>query len=470
MTIRIKLTFAFAAAMSAVLAATGLFLYLRFADELTRTIDRGLRSQVQAVQALVAQTDTGLRESGRGLTTRSASFAQVLRGGRPVDYTPGLSRSLLDAAQLARAARRPFTLERRSAPGVDGPVRLLAAPVVGQDRRPEVAVVGVPLASRDHALGVLATLLGLGGAGALALTAAVGYALSTVALRTVESMRRRAQTLSVTDPGGRLPVPRARDELWRLSITLNEMLARNEAAFARERAFVADAGHELRTPLTILRAELEIALRAGTTAAEVRRAVAGAEEESVRLSRLADALLLDARADRGPSALALTVEPAHELLERVARRCGALATARGRTVTVERPTDIDGPAPLGVVADLELLERALINLVDNALRHGDGSVRLHAETSPGAVTLHVRDAGTGFPSTFLPTAFERFSRAEHGRSSDGSGVGLAIVASVARAHGGQAGAENLPDGGADAWITLPHGAERGVHRAVTRPA
>ncbi|MDQ2760147.1 MAG: HAMP domain-containing histidine kinase [Actinomycetota bacterium] len=452
-TVRVKLTVGFVLAMSVVLGATGLFLYLRFASELDRAIDRGLRSQVGAVQTLIAQTDSGLRESGRGLSSRSQGFAQVLRDGLVIDYTIPLSRPLLKAGLLTRATRGTVMLKRRTVPGIDQPVRLLASPVVGQDGHREVAVVGTRLADRNRALGVLATLLTLGGAGALLLAGAVGYLLSTFALRSVESMRRRAQTLSLTDRGGRLPVPRAHDELWKLGTTLNEMLARNEAAFSRERAFVADVSHELRTPLTILRAELEIALRAGTETAELREAMASAAEEAERLSRLADDLLLLARADQGMLPVRAASLPAQDLLARVAERFRPRAAREHRGVSIECRPDTR------VTADPEWVERALANMLENALLHGVGQITLSVSRTSGAVDLHVRDEGAGFPPGFLDSAFERFTRAERGRTSEGSGIGLSLVQSIALAHGGRAHAENRRGGGADVWISLPLAAE-----------
>jgi signal transduction histidine kinase len=110
-----------------------------------------------------------------------------------------------------------------------------------------------------------------------------------------------------------------------------------------------------------------------------------------------------------------------------------------------------------VAADRLRVEQALTNLVENALRHGDGRVRLWARARPNAVELHVSDAGRGFPPDFLPHAFERFRRADVARAEGGVGLGLAIVDAVAQAHDGQAVARNTPDGGADVWIELGRG-------------
>ncbi len=450
LTIRGKLTIAFAAAMGVVLAATGVFLYLSFRSELDHTIDRGLRSQAYGVQALIMQSDGGLRQAGRGLIRNGQSFAQVIVADRVSDWTPPLGRRpVLSRGDLALARRVTIIVERASPPGLRGRVRLLARSVTGQDGRPTTIVVGTLLSGRDRTLSVLMFLLALGGAGALLLASAVGYALTTAALRTIESMRRRAQTLSVAHPGERLPVPRARDELWRLGTTLNEMLARSEAAFARERAFVADASHELRTPLSILRAELEIALRGEDSLVELRTAVASAAEETERLSRLVDDLLLIARADQGELTVRCSPMPVADLLASV------VARFRLRTDQTRRALAASAAPELQAVADPARLEQALTNMVDNALRYGAGAVMLSAVQANGAVELHVTDEGPGFPSDFLENAFERFARADPARTTDGSGLGLSIVRSIARAHSGEAHAANRALGGADVWLTLP---------------
>jgi signal transduction histidine kinase len=103
-------------------------------------------------------------------------------------------------------------------------------------------------------------------------------------------------------------------------------------------------------------------------------------------------------------------------------------------------------------------------MVDNALRHGEGDVVLSAAHDDGHVALHVRDRGPGFPADFLPSAFERFSRADEARSRGGTGLGLAITSAVARAHGGAAHASNRDEGGADVWLELPHSFSSSPHR------
>jgi two-component system OmpR family sensor kinase len=336
----------------------------------------------------------------------------------------------------------------RKISGFGEPLRLLARPV-SQDGGSQVAVVGQALGDRNDSLHRLLVLLLIGGPVALVLASLAGYGLASAALRPVEAMRRRAAEISTVHGDRRLPVPDTEDEIGRLGRTLNEMLDRLEAAFERERVFVADASHELRTPLSILRTELELALRQGHSVAELREAVSSAAEETDRLSRLADDLLVIARSDQEQFPLRLQTLDVRDLVQAVAGRF------EGRAAEAQRELTVEAPYGLGVRADRLRLEQALGNMLDNALRYGDGTVRLRAGERNGVVELHVLDRGEGFPPGFLERAFERFSRADDARSRGGTGLGLAIVDVIARAHGGRAAAANGDGGGADVWVEIP---------------
>jgi signal transduction histidine kinase len=261
-------------------------------------------------------------------------------------------------------------------------------------------------------------------------------------------MRRRAEEISASTSTQRLPLPAARDEVYRLGVTLNEMLERLDAGLERERRFVADASHELRTPLATLKTELEVALRQPRSADDLEHAIVSAAEETDRLVRLAENLLLVARSDQGALTVARDPISVDALLAEVAGRFRSSAEAAGRVVEVEEDSGTE------LAGDRERLQQALGNLVDNAFRHGAGEVRLHAVERDGLVELHVIDRGR-FDELILPRAFERFTRADDARTGEGTGLGLAIVDAIARAHGGSAHAANLPDGGADVWITAP---------------
>jgi signal transduction histidine kinase len=266
----------------------------------------------------------------------------------------------------------------------------------------------------------------------------------------MDAMRRAAAQISDIDPHARLPLPVAEDEVHRLGVTLNDMLGRLERARDRERAFVSDASHELRSPLAILKTEVEVALRTDNPPEALRAALRVAGEEADRLSQLVDDLLIFARSDAGRMDLDRRPVDARQLLEDVDRRFRLRAREGDRELAVELTGDS------WLVADVPRVEQALSNLVDNALRHGAGTITLRTLAVDGNVELHVLDEGPGLPSAFLPHAFERFSRAHAGRTGQGSGLGLAIVELIATAHGGHAGVQNRTDrAGADAWVRLP---------------
>jgi two-component system, OmpR family, sensor kinase len=434
---------AFAAAMALVLAATGWLVYARLGADLSHALDQDLRLRAQDLSALVRDGRSSLRrEAGSGrLVEPGESFAQLLRpDGRVVDATRPLGRRSLLTQEEIRAARRgPRFLDLPSVPGLDEPARLLAVPSGGG-----VLVVGATRENRAEALRNLRTELFLAGPLALLVATGLGYLLAGAGLRTVEAMRRRAAEISADRPGERLPLPGTRDELDRLGTTLNEMLARLEAAIERERDFVAEAGHELRTPLALLRAELDFALHHAESEEELRAALREASAETDRLVQLAGDLLLIASSDRGKLRLREERVSARDLLQSVDNRFAWRAQEAGRAL------DVEAPPGLAFTGDRLRLEQALGNLVENALRHGAGAVHLEARAVDGRVELHVQDEGAGLAADFVPRAFQRFSRSDESRTSGGAGLGLAIVEAIAAAHGGSADAL-----GADVWISVP---------------
>jgi signal transduction histidine kinase len=436
--IRVRLTLFFAVAMAIVLAAVGLFVYMRVASDLNSAFDKDLRSRAQALSALVQRGG-----SVRAMGTADTFAELVTPSGEVIDATPQLGgERLLSPSQLSLVAHGPRFFNRSSIPGQDESGRMLAL-----RSGDGVLAVGATLEHRNDTLTSLQAAFLAGGPVALLLMSVGGYLLAGAALRPIESMRRRAAEISASSLNERLPVPPADDEVSRLGRTLNEMLARLEDGLERERRFVADASHELRTPLATLRAELELALRRSRTTQEFENSIRSAAAETDRLSRIADDLLILARAEQGT--LALRHEPTDvvDVLEKVRDRFGARAEIEGRSLVVEADE-----APVASLDRLRI-EQALGNLVDNAFEHGRGPIRITAGRHNSSVELHVLDEGPGLPLDFRDHAFKPFSRAAP--AGDGTGLGLAIVETIARAHDGTVGAKVRPDGGADVWIRLP---------------
>jgi two-component system OmpR family sensor kinase len=444
-------TLAFVAVMTIVLGATGVFVYLRFGAELDNAINNGLRSRAGDVAALVREVGSGQSDGHPSrLAGEAENFAEIMgTSGSVLDATPQLrGHPLLTASELQRAVRASILLDRGPLAGLRGESRLLATPVSADGRR-VVVVVGTSIEPLTDSRSDLLQLLLLGGPIALLLASLAAYGVAAGALRPVEAMRSRAAEISTAAPDQRLPVPQTGDEIARLGSTLNAMLERLGDALAHERLFVADASHELRTPLAILKTELELALIRGRSREELQAALASAAEETDRLTQLAEDLLVIAQSDQGKLAVAPAQTDIGELLSGVVDRFSRRAAERGRSLEISVEPGLSAPV------DRLRIEQALGNLVENALRHGEGPVELGAERANGFVELHVTDRGPGFSEEFAGRAFERFSRAAASHGEGGSGLGMAIVDSIARAHHGEAQLRNRPGGGADVWLSLP---------------
>jgi two-component system OmpR family sensor kinase len=460
--IRLRLALFFAAAAAVLLTAVAGFGYVRLSDGLSQDLDRELRQRAQDLIVPVSRPGTSLEDlAGTGFIERGESFAEVVSpSGHLLQATSTLhGRPLLSPAEAARAGDGTITLDRSSAPGLDEPARLLATPFTRDGRR-VVLVVGD---TRENGLETLRRVRAqlLVGIPLLVLLTFLGaYAVAGAALRPVEAMRRRASELTAGDPGLRLPIPAAADEIARLGVTLNELLARVERTLDRERAFVAHASHELRTPLALLRTQLELAVRRPRSASELADAIRSAEVEVDRLQRLAEDLLLLAQAAEGQLAVHLEDVTVAEVFADVRSRFAAAFSETGRTLEI---AGLEGV----VRVDRSQLHQALTNLVGNALQHGGRVVRLDARSQDGQLELVVGDQGDGFAAEMLEHGMERFVR---DRASSGAGLGLAIIATIAAANGGVAGVRNV-EGGAEAWITVPVSAARtGAAPPTARPA
>jgi signal transduction histidine kinase len=443
MPIRFKLALISMGVMSLVMIGTGLFLYFRFEDELDTSIDQALSSRAVAAAVLSSRSPASLKKE----LAREEGFGELVsRDGRVLVSTPDVGqRMLIPAKHLEHARRGAVYFELKHLEGITKHARLIARPV-----RPGGAIIvaGTTLKERERANESLTRALLIGVPVALFLATSAAITLIGFALRPVEQMRQRAETISAGEADARLPLPEAQDEIRRLGETLNEMLARLQRAFARERAFVADASHELRTPLAILRAELELAARGERSNAELSAAIDSAAEEVDRLTRLAEDLLVLARADDTGLPVRPAAQPLAPLVQQVADAFATRAAEEQRTIDVDLVPDLEA------AVDGERIRQALGNLVDNSLAHGDGAVRLSAVRVNGHLELHVTDGGPGFPDEFIAHAFERFTRGDAARGRGGTGLGLAIVDAIARGHGGSAHARNTPQG-SDVWLELP---------------
>jgi signal transduction histidine kinase len=436
--LRAKLTLLFALVMAVVLAAVGLFMQVRLRND----IDASIRSSLRARAGALAVSTRAHWPRRHGAIQTGERYAQIaLPSGQVAVSRPEDDGPLLTPLEVARHVREPGFVERPER------TRIYALPITVRGRR-LVLVVAASLAQRESAIEGLGGALVIGGALALVLASAVAYGIAAGALRPVDAMRRRAERITQADYRAQLPVPPARDELGRLAETLNAMLRRLAETSEHERSFVANASHELRTPLTAMRAELELALRRTDDPERLAAAIRAALGDTERLSRLADDLLVLARADAGRLPVKRTRVDLPELVDRVVR-----LVPRG-----DRPLNVADDLPPTVEADELRLEQALRNMLENAVAHGAGPIVVGARLQGSELVARVHDDGPHLPRERLDHAFDRFVTDGAG----GAGLGLAIVEAIARAHGGTAALANDPAGGVTVTISLADAAPRGA--------
>lgn len=458
MPLRLRLALLFAAGAVVLIAGGGFLLTSVLSAGLTSSVAATLQTRAAALeQTLPDSSGPGHHDGAASRRARNErardeeSVSQVVTAAGAIRFPAGdgASKPLLTPSQLAAARRRPIQV-RHTIPGEE-PFLLLAQPLAGT--KGSVLVVGASLDLVDQSVGRVVLALAVGGPVAVVLAGLGAWFLAGAALAPVERMRRQADEISERDTDASLVVPATRDEVAALARTLNQLLARLQGALGRQRGFVASAGHELRTPLAVLRAELELANREGRSRGELALAVASAAEETERLVRLAEDLLLLARSDE--STPLERVAP-HDLVPVAARSLDAFAE---RAVSAGVELSLRAPAPAVVALDESRARQIIDNLVDNAIRFAPAgtAVDVSVTCSGDQARLQVGDRGPGFPADFLPHAFERFRRPGSDRSRDhgGAGLGLSIVQALALAHHGRAEAANRPGGGAVVTVVLP---------------
>jgi heavy metal sensor kinase len=398
------------------------------------------------------------------LKRRSAQVEQVL-----MQQPPGLTRQGLSAAIEARIApeinnrfvrvtRNPGGLWYASGAPSDGSFDMRALPPVaagamlqaghlltfGTDfQAPSgdyLIEVGVATEAMQEALEHLLILLVLLIPALIVCAAAGGYFLVNRALRPVDRLSRTAEQLSLQNLTLRLPVLQSGDALERLSLALNNMLARLRDSVLTSRRFLADASHELRTPLTIIKGELQEVSRTTTlTSGEVRERVGSVLEEVDRLEHLVSGLLALSRLDAGEARREWRAFDLAPLARTTAEQMRLMAEDRGLTLEIATTA-----AP--VCGEAERVKQVIVNLLGNAIRFtpAGGTVSLGVLSVADGSVLEIRDTGVGIPAAALPRVFDRFYRVDEARSREdgGAGLGLSIVRAICVGHGAEIAVES----------------------------
>jgi two-component system, OmpR family, sensor histidine kinase MprB len=481
MSLRRRITFASAAAVAVAVVLASVLVYVLTSNELQGQVDAQLRSRSDNLR-LIERHPTRLHGdhlldvlAGRG---GSSSTQQLSEGGagrsrealRNVQPRPNQVRGyqqLVDASGkvLFRSGAKNVTLP------VDARTRALAAGrgtsffrnatvkglhlrILAEHFAPgRVVQLAQPLREVDELLSRLRLVLVLLGLGGILLAALLGRVVARAAVAPVRRLTRAAEHVAETqDLSGRI-APAGGDEIGRLAVSFNAMLDALEASMGAldasvhaQRQLVADASHELRTPVTSLRTNIEILQKAPDIDAHERKLLLGDVVEQIEeLTLLMNDLIDLARGEERK------LEPEDVRLDAIIDE--AVERARRNSPTTPLRTSLEPVLVSGVPARLE---RAIVNLIDNAVKYSPEGEPVEIALRGGELT--VRDHGPGISPEDLPHVFDRFYRGAEARGRPGSGLGLAIVRQVVAQHGGAVAAERAPAGGTLMRLTLP-GAE-----------
>lgn len=437
--LRLRVTAAATAVLAIGLIIGTVVLSTLFVHRRVAVIDASVRAEAATVAQLVA---SGNIPSPLPAPAAASTIAQVVDpAGTVLAATASASRVLeiLPAHVLSRHLHKAFTTT--SSTLGSAPLRVVVQQAKLQGV-PVTIVAAAPLTDVSSTLTALRNVLIVVVPLVVLAAAAATWLAVSAALQPVERLRAAADAIDVRHATAtpQLEVPSGGEELRRLGETLNAMLQRLYAASDQQRAFIADAAHELRSPIASLRTQLEVGLTVPTAPNEWPEIVRDALLEVERLRILADDLLLLARLDSGAVHGVSPVD--------VALLTGADDAAASELI-------VDG--------DEAALRRMVENLTTNAHRHATSRVKVAAQRVGGDVVITVDDDGPGIPFEERERVFERWVRLDTGRSRDqgGAGLGLAIVRSIARSHGGDVTLETSPLGGLRAVVRLPARAGQG---------
>ena len=448
MSIRLRLALWYGALLALVLGATLAVAFVVHVGTHESDVDASLRSSWQ--HAAAALGTAGMPMHGVTLTapTQAASAPTatwlIVRGAEPVAVgdTNDAVLSRFDASTVGDGLRDTSV--------AGGRVRAYAADVPGIEGAR--LVVAASMSAFDASLGNLGVILALMGIAGIALAVSGGWAISAGALRPIAKMTETARAIALSRGFARRIEVRddGRDELSELGRTFNHMLASLDDAYRRQQRFVADVSHELRTPLTALQGDLELLARGQLPPAEETATLAEARQETRRLARLVDDLLVLARADSGPQPFIGKPVLLDEVVMEVFRELRGQAGSRLKVVDLEAGV---------VLGEGDRLKQLVLILTDNALSYtpGDGTVLLSLRCDGSESVLVVEDEGIGISPQTAVRAFERFYRGEEAQRLDpaGTGLGLSIAKWIVERHGGSITIGPRAPGGTVVTVRLP---------------
>jgi two-component system, OmpR family, heavy metal sensor histidine kinase CusS len=461
-TLAFRLTAGYALAGLVLVILATASLYLVLLSELEKSTELFLGDKLHVLRTMLRERpdDTdALREEVEleSAARRYEHFYIRLLDERntPLMTTPGMAEEI-DLSQLAQRTRGhpDVAIAMRGSQGRAFRVTTAVAPVGSHAGHIITIQIAIDVSQKEAFLARFRWVFWVIILGALAIFPLVGYQIARQGIRPVEEMAATARRISSTHLGERILTEGYPFELASLAGTFNEMLDRLEDSFDRISRFSADIAHDLRTPVNNIRGEAEVALARARNIDEYRDALESSLEEAVRLSDLIGNLLFLARAESPLAHLRRERVDVAELLDGVQEYYEATAADGGISLSTRF-----GDEPVIAELDRTLMQRAVGNLVSNAVAHtqSGGSVVLAASSESAVVRIEVTDTGIGIPPEALPRVFDRFFRVDPSRSqvSGGTGLGLAIVQGIMLLHGGKVEIASQPGKGTRVILSMP---------------
>jgi heavy metal sensor kinase len=454
--VRLRLTLWYAGVLAVSLVAFALLVYYAAANVFYQRQDEALRSTAGTVASAYMQE---LEEEQSIPKANEVVLAEMVFPNRYVEVTDAHGQVVawsanltgrvlaIPAESLARARQQAISF------AVINSLRVAVVPL-SPNKELGYAVVAEPLSVIDEGLRRLRSYFFAGVPLILLLASIGGYFLARKSLSPIALMNRQTQKITAENLSARLDVMNDRDELGSLAVTINDLLARLENSFKEQQRFVADASHELRTPLAVLRGETEVALSQPRSSDDYIASLALIKDEAERLSRIVEDLFILARQPLDRPKVARQPVKLDRIVEECGRAARVLAAQKNLQLTVATK------AGVSLQGDDELLQRMILNLLDNAIKYtpagGEVSIKLTANNGDAQIT--VRDNGIGIPAKDQPQVFDRFYRVDKARSRamGGAGLGLSITRWVAEIHGGRVSVES-DAGGSVFTVELPTG-------------
>lgn len=460
LSIRGKLTLWYLAILTIVLIGYGIAIYTYLSTSLLGLIDASLREHVVLLekQLWAAQRGEEIPEESTGRLVIKPQFVELIDPqGHVTDMAIRSEEYRLDVniatLERVRQSSTPIIEDETTEDG--RPLRVATWRVLDEHGHIDYFIrAGYGIEDIHRTQREVWLLLILSIPVILLLASFGGRLLADKALKPVDELVQAARTIGAKNLGERVTVPDTRDELARLAETFNQMIARLETAFERERRFTEDASHELRTPLAVLRSEIEVALQRDRPAEEYKLVLQRCLEELLRLNKLVDDLLLLARSETGQLRLERAPVNLHALCQEMVDYVHPLAEEH--KLQLEMSADRES---ITVRGDARRLKELMLNLLDNAIKYtpAGGRIRVCVKRQSEMAVVEVADTGCGVPAEDLPHIFDRFYRRR--RASDGQttgfGLGLAICKWIVEAHGGAIAVHSEPGRGTRVTFRLP---------------